>query len=186
MPPTIAGFFSDAHFGHAKCMTERNFERIEDMNEMLAKNYNKAFGYDDTVLWMGDCFLNIPVERCRDMLIELSGTKILILGNHDKSAAAMARMGFAMVLNEAVLHIDGVTCRLSHYPYANKILQPVDKFADKRPKKHPGEMLIHGHSHHGPRRYNNQINVCTDLWDLKPVLWHEVADLVREYKNGTQ
>lgn len=187
MPPTITGFFSDAHFGHAKLVVERGFESIEDMNARLAHNYNTLFSYDDVVLWLGDCFLGMPVEQCRNFLIELSGTKILIPGNHDKGAAAMAKMGFAMVIPEAVLNIDGVTCRVSHFPYANKEGHiPTDKFKDKRPKKHPGEMLIHGHNHHGPRRFNNQINICTDLWDLKPVLWHEVSNLVREYKECQQ
>lgn len=181
---TIAGFFSDAHFSHAKLVVERGFNSAEDMNAEIASNYNKCFDYDDTVLWLGDCFLHGDIFQCRNMLTELSGTKILILGNHDKSAAAMAAMGFALVLHEAVLNINGVTCRVSHYPYADKRKTTEDKFAHLRPKKHPGEMLIHGHSHHSPRLVNNQINVCSDLWGLKPVMWHEVADLVQEYKDG--
>jgi calcineurin-like phosphoesterase family protein len=185
---TLAAFYSDPHIGHANIIKycERPFTDVEEMNQTLVQRYNAKIDRKDVVLWLGDCFFKGDPTRYRDTLLQMNGTKILLVGNHDGSMPAMANLGFALVLQEAVLNIRGVTCRVNHYPYeAIPVYEKPDKFAALRPRKHPGEILIHGHNHAKGPVNGNQINVGVDAWDFGPAMYYEVADLVDRIKQRT-
>jgi len=125
----IAAFYADPHFGHSNILKYcvRPFGTVDEMNGELIDRYNNVIEDDDTVLWLGDCFFHGTYDG---ILEELNGTKILIIGNHDRSMAAMAKLGFALVLQEAVIDIGGVTCRVNHYPYKPEpTFEKPDKFA---------------------------------------------------------
>jgi calcineurin-like phosphoesterase family protein len=182
---TVSAFYSDPHLGHANIIKycERPFADVEEMNQELVRRYNDKIGYEDVVLWLGDCFFKGDSSRYSGILSRMNGTKILIVGNHDNSMPAMARLGFALVFSEAVLNIRGVTCRVNHYPYKpTPVYEKPDKFAALRPRKYPGEILIHGHNHVKTPVHGSQINVGVDAWDYGPALFHEVADLVDQIK----
>jgi calcineurin-like phosphoesterase family protein len=183
----IKAFFSDPHFAHANIIgyCNRPFSDIEEMNLTLADNYNRMVGPDDTVVWLGDCFFKGDTERYRNMLTELCGYKILIVGNHDQGDTAMASMGFSLVLHEAVMQIGGVPCRLSHYPYKAASVEKPDKYKALRPRRHKGEILLHGHSHAttkvtGP----TSISLGVDAWDFGPAPYDDVASLVKGLSNA--
>lgn len=180
----IKAFFSDPHFGHANILKycDRPFDDIEEMNAALINNYNSMIGIDDVVIWMGDCFFKGDATRYSHMLSEMAGTKILLLGNHDRSDWEMADLGFTLVLREAVMRIAGRTCRLNHFPYSpDTVYEKPDKFKELRPLRVPGEILLHGHSHNKPatRVRENQIDVGVDAWRYRPALYSEVENLVR-------
>jgi len=182
---TISAFYSDPHIGHANTIKycERPFADVNEMNRELVKRYNDRISHDDVVLWLGECFFKGDSSGYANVLSEMAGTKLLLVGNHDNSMPAMARMGFALVLQEAVLEIRGVICRVNHYPYKpTPIYEKPDKFAHLRPRKQPGEILIHGHNHTKTPVNGNQINVGVDAWGYGPVYFHEVADLVDQIK----
>jgi len=152
------------------------------MNHTLVDNYNRVIGRDDTVLWLGDAFFKDSRDRYRGMLSSMHGHKILLLGNHDQGDTAMAALGFELVLREAVMYIAGVKCRLNHFPYSgHQHYGKPDPFANKRPQRNPGEVLIHGHSHStvkitGP----NSISAGVDAWDFNPAMYEEMEELVRQ------
>jgi calcineurin-like phosphoesterase family protein len=178
----VDAFYSDPHFGHDKIRlpthADRPFDSLEEMNARLVKRYNDVVGTSDTVLWLGDAFWKVS-GRYRDLMATLNGHKLLILGNHDAKRGKMASMGFDLVMKDAIMKIAGRTCRLNHYPYAGS-LGDDDRYADRRPRKVKGEVLIHGHTHEKRRFYGNRIHVGVDAWDFRPVLRSEVEDLIRQ------
>ena len=153
------------------------------MNNTLVSNYNKVVGIDDTVLWLGDCFFKGDTSRYSNILSEMAGNKILIVGNHDQGDTTMAAMGFTLVMSEAVMSISGVPCRLNHYPYYKERdidNETPDRFKHKRPRRQAGEILLHGHNHTkskitGPA----SVNVGVDAWNFGPAPYEEVVKLVR-------
>jgi calcineurin-like phosphoesterase family protein len=181
----ISHFYSDPHMGHLNIIdyAERPFYFIDQMDEALVSNYNEMVGPDDAVLWLGDAFF-YPFEKAKKLLAAMNGTKILILGNHDRSRSSMSKLGFSLVLKEAVMHIGGRTVRLSHYPYAGSAGRGKgkdDRYINRRPVRKKGEVLIHGHTHTNRKVYENQIHVGVDAWDYRPVSYKEVESLITKH-----
>lgn len=183
----IRAFYSDPHFGHANIIeyAMRPHKSAADMNEALIKGYNEVVKPSDTCVWLGDCFL-MPFDRAAEIMGRLNGHKILILGNHDRGAGSMAKLGFSLVLHECVLNIAGQTCRLNHWPYAPPNLPKYDvrrtpeiEKRDKYSVRRKGEMLIHGHTHSNKRHVAGQIHVGVDAWEYRPVTMDEVEHLIR-------
>jgi len=160
--------------------SSRPFSNVAEMNDALMKNYRNAVGSKDTVLWLGDCFL-CPPELARNILTQLPGRKILCLGNHDRSAAAMARMGFDLVTDAVTLNIAGRTVRANHYPYVGTSSREVDTERSELPwpTRRQEEALLHGHTHSQKRRDGNMIHVGVDAWDYRPASSPEIEELVR-------
>lgn len=153
----------------------------------MIRMYNEVVTEQDTVLWCGDAFFGRECENPSDVLRRLNGYKILVKGNHDKSQAVMAAMGFDMVLTECVLHIAGRACKVSHFPYEGiehsregGDSHRKDKFKSIRPKRVKGEVLIHGHTHSNKKRQGNCIHVGVDAWAYKPAPMAAVAALVAQ------
>ena len=140
------------------------------MNGELVRRYNTTVANRDTVLWLGDCFFGL-IAAAQSVLSEMNGRKLLVLGNHDRSASAMARLGFTVV-TDPVMHIGGHRCRGSHRPYADG--------AKDGPARRQGEVLLHGHTHDTRVRNGNMINLCVEAWNYFPVQWSTVALVVHE------
>jgi len=167
-------FYSDPHLGHTNIIEycQRPFSSAEEMNEALIANYNSLIGPNDTVLWVGDCFF----KGAESLIHQMNGHKVLVVGNHDRSEQTMASLGFDLVMKEAFLNINGVPCRVNHYPYDG----PASS-ANKRPRRRPGEVLLHGHNHSIDKvTSRDSINVGVDAWYFKPALYSEVAELVSD------
>lgn len=178
----LKAFYSDPHLGHANIIEycNRPFESVHEMNEVFVLNYNRMIGSDDCVLWLGDCFFKGKHDNYIQLLGKMNGRKFLIAGNHDQGDGAMAAIGFELVMKEAVMNINGVTCRVCHYPYDGP-RGAVDKYSARRPRKITGEILLHGHSHSTEKITGQQsISVGVDAWNYGPALYGEVAKLVSE------
>jgi len=178
----IDHFYSDPHYGHQNIIKHafRPFTSMEQMTLEFIQRYNAKVGKDQTVLWCGDC--SFRLNEFADIMTQLNGHKILIRGNHDKSAQVMASFGFSLVLDEATLQMGGRTCTVSHFPYAGSehARGGVDnRHLDRRPTRRKGEVLIHGHTHSKTKRHNNMIHVGVDAWDFAPASFAEVEELVR-------
>lgn len=75
---------SDLHFWHTNVIKfeKRPWETVEDMNQALIDNWNEVVDDNDTVYILGDfCFASWP--RTKEIVEQLRGHKILIIGNHD-------------------------------------------------------------------------------------------------------
>jgi calcineurin-like phosphoesterase family protein len=180
------GFTSDQHFGHRNIIkfAGRPFVDLVSMHEALIANYNAVVPEGATVVWVGDAFFRSNAERARATLARMNGEKILVRGNHDGNVGRCHRYGFKIVTDELRLHLGGRACRVSHFPYLGTkhaaLSRPDDRFADRRPPRVPGEVLIHGHTHSKQRRNGNQIHVGVDAWDCAPVPLATVEALIRE------
>ena len=185
----LHAFYSDPHFGHYNIIDYafRPFKSADEMNEALIERYNEVIGPGDCCVWLGDCFL-MPFDQAEVIMRRLNGGKILVMGNHDRSESAMARLGFDLVLREASLVIGGRRCRLNHWPYApaneprySVRRDPDSPGRDKYAVRRQGEVLIHGHTHSDRQVKDNQIHVGVDAWAYRPVLFGEVEALVHQH-----
>ena len=126
---------SDTHFHHTRIIEycQRPFNTVEEMNQVIIKNWNQVIARDDIVYVLGDfCFGN--KEMLKEIVSQLNGRKILILGNHDKlTKGAYLDAGFETVTKcPMIVNADFI---LSHQP----IQGDLGKFYN-----------IHGHRHKLP------------------------------------
>lgn len=79
-------FISDLHFGHENIIKFdiRPFNNVENMNNIMINNWNKVVTNTDTVYILGDMFCSINSANAIEILVQLKGYKVLIMGNHDK------------------------------------------------------------------------------------------------------
>ncbi len=75
---------ADSHFGSAEVIRvfRRPFTTVRQMDRVMAENWNRVVGHDDTVISVGD--LTRDPARRRRLLSDLNGNKILLRGNHDR------------------------------------------------------------------------------------------------------
>lgn len=170
-------FYSDPHFGHTNIIRycERPFANVAEMNAELIRRYNETVGPNDTVVWVGDCFF-CSAEQARGIIDQLDGTKILVLGNHDRRESYMERLGFSLVVRELRMNLEGRSVRVSHYPWRH-FYDPSFKYYERCPtSRSPDELLFHGHVHDAWTRKDTAINVGVDVRDFRPVT---VAELLK-------
>lgn len=195
-------FTSDLHIFHENVIrySGRPYKDVQEMNEMLVKNWNDTVSPDDTVYCLGDFSMAArPVETFTP---RLNGTKYLVPGNHDfchsyhkKSRNPENRAKWIKqyedwgwkVLEEQVellvLGIAGFT--LCHLPYATPFsdgYEGGDKYATYRPVDY-GRILLCGHVHEKWKtrvtpKGTLMINVGVDVWGQKPVSIDEIAKLM--------
>lgn len=191
-------FTSDWHFGHRNILTlgeGRPFASIEEHDEELIYRHNMVVGPDDEVWVLGDVAMgNISesLTKCGRM----SGRKILVCGNHDRTAMTadpikraawtkryMDEGGFSGVIlaepHTTIRLPDGRLVWASHYPYAGDSRDDGDRYLERRPVDQ-GEWLLHGHVHHQWRVRGRMVNVGVDAWGYAPVAAVTVAALVAQ------
>jgi len=108
---------SDWHVGHANVLVfdKRPFKDLDHMHEVLVNNYNASVKPGDLCYFLGDMgFCKSTVLQ--DVVARLNGTKVLILGNHDKGATAMHRIGFDVVVNMVSMEVAGRLVTMTHCP----------------------------------------------------------------------
>lgn len=148
---------SDIHFNHANiiiyCPGRGN--SVSAMNERIILNWNNTVAFDDTVYILGDVAMG-KIELAPSLIRRLSGNKILIRGNHDKSLNKLIETNdefkdlFVDVLDykEITHKVDGKKYHIcmSHFP-----------FASWNGQQH-GSMMLHGHLHStGPSKFKGRI-----------------------------
>jgi calcineurin-like phosphoesterase family protein len=185
---------SDHHFWHANVIRycSRPYASVEEMNEMLVKNWNDVVGPDDTVYHLGDfsmAFRSVELYTKR-----LMGKKILICGNHDfchpvnrksrhpenraKWIQKYLENGWDEVHEHMTLDIPGVAVvNLSHMPYADPDPSQDQRYLKWR-LKDDGRWLLCGHVHEKWKQRGKMINVGVDVWDYKPVHVDEISKLI--------
>lgn len=178
-------FTSDQHFFHANVISYcgRHYLTVEEMNACLIKRYNDCVSVDDVSYFLGD-FAFGGVAKRKEILGQLNGIKILVRGNHDGDFKDCEKVGFAAVVDEAVIKLGHKTVRLSHFPYHG---WNVD---ERHPGKHPGpgmrldEYLLHGHVHQHWKVRGPMINVGVDAWNYSPVsekVLHQIWQMRENY-----
>lgn len=115
-------FIADTHFGgeNIRRYENRPFKTVAEMDEKLIENWNQAVREEDTVYVLGDFSDYMNVEKDREILNRLKGTKILVMGNHDRhrTPKEWRKLGFAECLPWQIVYKDFYL--LSHEPmYVN-------------------------------------------------------------------
>lgn len=170
---------SDTHYGHANIIKycSRPFSTVKEMDDFMIARWNEVVSDEDTVYHLGD-FALCDDWRKTQILTQLKGSKILVLGNHDlwpkelyknnPDAIELAKyaykaIGFDEVYGEGEVVLEGWT--LVH-----------------RPETAKGKYLC-GHIHDQWAVQDNRpwgslnINVGVDVMDFKPV---ELKELLKQ------
>lgn len=184
--------WSDIHFGHKnilKFCENRKFPHLFAMESTYVKRWNATVSEHDTIIIVGDVFLGWSKKIQREIMSRLNGKKILVKGNHDGSNSQMINLGFDWSCDEMVLYIQGERVTISHYPYAPKETEGLEKhdlrYLERRPIDNGG-FLLHGHTHSTERVNGRQIHVGVDAWPSGPVSINKIASLINEIKKGEQ
>jgi calcineurin-like phosphoesterase family protein len=124
----------------------------------MVRRWNEAVGEDDLVVHLGD-FALASRSRIAELAGRLNGRKIIVLGNHDRSATAMRSCGFVEAVRE--YEVGGLRC--VHDPAGAR----------------PGEVTLAGHVHDAwaeLRRPDEArvINVGVDVRGFRPVALAEL------------
>ena len=165
-------FTSDTHFGHKNIIWRGNrpCKNIEEMDNLLIKNWNRVVKSTDEVYHLGDFGWQLSPTRLKEIMEQLNGHKHLILGNHDKEKMMEHSNLWESVDFYKEIRIDDYKVVLFHYP----IYEWNGAFN--------GTVHLYGHvhdtfemykedlRHHNKRNYN----VCSDANDLTPVSWQEI------------
>lgn len=145
-------FWSDLHIGHANVLIfdNRPFKNLDHMHEVLINNYNSTVK-DGICYFLGDVGLG-KSDTVQKVISRMGGTKVLILGNHDKGVEAMYKAGFDAVLYGAVMQIAGERVTLSHCPLFGVYREECENM------KGSG----HGENWHGESRQKTKIYTFKD------------------------
>ena len=127
-------FTSDLHLNHRAVvdMCGRPFESVEEMTDILIRNFNERVKKDDTVYILGDIAHRTPVTEVNNYISRLNGKKILCKGNHDKRYDTSLFEGIYDFLE---IKEYGMIISLMHYPMMSW------------PKSRHGSIHLHGHIH---------------------------------------
>ena len=154
-------FISDTHFNHENIIEycNRPFANAEEMNRYIINQWNNIVDKNDLVYHLGDFALQSDKEAVINLVNQLNGNIILILGNHDRHGKQwFLDCGFVEVHKSLIIS----NYLLSHRP------QTVDKLAENM-------VNIHGHIHNYDKGLdkNKYINVSCEVVDYKPI-WIEI------------
>lgn len=182
-------FTSDLHIGHANSITydQRPFTDLNHMHRVLINNFNACVPPNGICYFIGDIGMS-DVEYLKKFISKLNGTKILILGNHDRGYNAMYGIGFDAVIHSATMYIAGQRVTLSHCPLHGIFREDVVgmRGASIGENWHgewknqaysvedEGQYHLHGHVHSGvhngkPRSTHNQFDVGVVHNNYRPV-----------------
>lgn len=153
-------FTSDWHIGHENVIKfdNRPFKDLAHMHRQLIINFNKQVPKDGLTYFLGDIGVGSSGELS-STLSQLNGTKILIVGNHDKPYQSNYNAGFDVVLNSATIKIGNQLVTMSHCPLMGVPREDMSEYPHKGVNWHGeyknkefsvennGQFHLHGHIH---------------------------------------
>ena len=184
-------FTSDSHFNHSNIIKfcKRPFKDTKEMDEILIKNWNNVVGPDDTIFHLGD-FAFGGSEVWSNVLKQLNGHKILIVGNHDDKNLRQGYMQyFDAVVYQAKLLIDNRIVYLNHYPFLC--------YGGSYRTEKGAVWQLHGHVHSGSNStgldsdrlkycFPYQYDVGVDNNNFTPVSWTQIKDIISKQANNKE
>ena len=114
-------FTSDEHYGHEKVIkySDRPFGSIDEMDEVLAQNFNEVVQPEDVTIHAGDfCWLNKKQDVYTKYVERLNGTHILLVGSHDHWQPNSAKYIWRKRIEDQLIvlcHYAMLTWECSHY-----------------------------------------------------------------------
>lgn len=172
-------FTSDWHIGHQNSIVfdQRPFRDLDHMHTVLINNYNASVPKDGVCYFLGDMGLSSS-GLIKSIIDQLNGTKVLIVGNHDKGYQAMYDNGFDVVMHSSVLYIAGERVSLSHCPLYGVYREDTEGMGGStigenwhgEQKNLPCTVIneeqyhLHGHIHSGPA--NKKLKIDGKQYDV--------------------
>lgn len=164
-------FTSDWHIGHEKSLIydERPFRDLNHMHEALIARYNATVPQSGICYFLGD--MGNKTEDIRKVITRLNGTKVLIVGNHDKGITTMYNCGFDVVIYSASIYIGEYLVTMSHCPLRGVFREDMSKFIipstdnwhgerralhQKSSMTDEGQFHLHGHIHSRKNKSQSQ------------------------------
>lgn len=138
---------------------QRNFNDITEHNNHVIKQHNQTVKPSDTIYLLGDiCF----DENKLNIVSQLNGNKILVLGNHDKfNSLSYLNNGIQKIQGAIKLKYNHKRFILTHIPISEYCF---DNYA----------LNIHGHLHNKTLRDKRYVNVCMERINYIPISIDEV------------
>ena len=131
---------ADLHIGHKNiltfCQETRPYESVDGMNSAMVTEWNSKVAPDDRVYILGDVIMG-SVNNGIDILRELNGRKILIIGNHDRDNLSKPAFTecFESIHDYLEIKVNKHKAVLFHYPIF------------EWNGMHYGSVMLHGHLH---------------------------------------
>ena len=172
-------FTSDLHFGHKNIIRfdNRPFTSVEEMDEVLIRNWNKKVKEDDLVYILGDISWYNDAKTC-EIFERLNGRKVLIKGNHDRVHGKIKNY-FEEITDYKEITLPGNKhITLCHYPIV---------FFNRH---HYGAFMFYGHVHNShewqmTENYKfelEQLDICCNMFNVgtmvhnyEPVTFEEIT-----------
>jgi calcineurin-like phosphoesterase family protein len=194
-------FTSDWHIGHTNVirLSQRPFRDVEHMAEVLVNNFNACARPGALTYFLGDMGL-CKGEELKAVVSKLNGTKVLVLGNHDKNHEAMFKIGFDAVVNSATIYVAHQRVTLSHCPLRGVWREATEGMKDSTGAENwhgeakqvrfsiadEGQFHLHGHIHSpnggkSERLLGRQMDVGVDANKYRPVSISEVESWISKY-----
>ena len=177
-------YISDLHLGHKNIMSSkmsnRPFNSVEEMDEILIKNWNNIVKNEDDIYILGD-FCYKSGKNPKEYLNRLNGKKHLIVGNHDGQILRdpVCRKCFVEIKDMLNIKDGNKNLFLCHYPMA------------EWPGYFRETIHLYGHIHNNTTNdtykimYNlkNAYNVGADILDFTPRALQDVIEYNLKFKN---
>lgn len=167
--PDKLWFTSDTHFGHRAMLnwrTPNNWSNTQEMDSHLIEQWNRNVQSDDTIIHLGDFSFRNGTDTL-DVICQLRGRKILLLGNHDSGLAAYCRDMFDEVHHYLEAKVSGNRLIMGHFPFRSWH------------QMHYGSWNLHGHCHGNLAPQGLQLDVGVDsvnklFGGFRPVQFWEI------------
>lgn len=172
---------SDTHFNHTNILRfeKRPFQNVNEMNEFMIASWNDKITHKDRVFLLGDVIFTRKRDVVIDLLSNLNGKIIIILGNHDKVLYKMfiknqyrdlnGRIYIAGQIYEPKVQFQNQNnyekVVLSHYPIYSWNA------------RYHGRKHFYGHVHSNSiNLIENMFNVSADVLDFTPQTFDYVVN----------
>lgn len=149
---------SDLHFWHKKimefCPVSRPWSGLEEMHEKLIYEWNSKVKPDDIIFSLGD-FSFKGKEATEEILSQLNGQKVMVMGNHCKvfrNSIKKGTFGILDIVDYLELRIDGTKVCMSHFPMTSWSQQG------------RGSVMFYGHTHGSFQGKGRTVDVGYDNW----------------------
>lgn len=156
---------ADLHFSHKNIIAyeSRPFVDTEDMDRQLIQKWNSVVKKEDKVFVLGDVAF-CSKSRAKELVSQLNGTKILIMGNHDRqrSRKVWEEIGFDMVSPYPIIYKN----------YVVMMHEPPEYFNNNTPY-----FYVYGHVHGTPDYQDHTDHsacVSIERLDYMPALLDDV------------
>ena len=189
---------ADQHLNHLNAIryTNRPFDSVEEMTEVLMASYRNIVTPSDTVYWLGDFVFNrkivpsyVKIAVARNLRTD---KVVLVRGNHDRADFdEYQRAGIREIYDSLEIDLDGERILLVHEPI--RVLQAEaqkrkisiqgltfdDQIVRDLAESLPLRVLC-GHVHRLFRRFGQFVNVGVDVWGYRPITLEEALGVFAE------